>query len=707
MVLLAACGAPDVQHQTTDEALRFQNVADTTVAFVGDAACATCHADLFASYERHGMANSFYRLTAANAVEDFTAPPVLDERQGLAYRMYRDGDRFFQEEYRVGPGGEVTHRLAREMQYVVGSGTAARTYLTEENGRLFQLPITWYTQGQRWDFSPGYEAQNVRFTRTIPDACMTCHNSYADAEPFTSKYTHVPEGIGCERCHGPGALHVEARLAQPEPADSIDDTIVNPAHLSLDRRLDVCQQCHLQSTVRLVREGREVQSFRPGQNLAVQLALFSVERPDEPGRISVDSHADRMQRSACFIESRAMDCTTCHDPHQSFRDLGATSFNTTCQTCHAPAALSAQFAGRADVLAQHAPSANCIACHMPKSATKEAPHTAFTDHWVRVVREAPAAAPPAQNADVTLVPYYAQDRETPEGRLYLGMAYVVFGRQNGDQRALRRGVTLLDEGLRGHDDAYSEAHYLLGYARLQLGEVGLAVPPLERAVALEGVPERLNTLAQAYEATGKAPAEIEPLYRRALALQPALADMRVNYGRFLEAQGRLAEAETQYRQAATEQPSLAAAQYNLGTAALRLGRPAEAEQALVQAVTLTPDDAQARGNLGLLYATTGRTQDAGRQFEAAVAASPTNVAALGNLGAFYLNQGQAAKAQPLLERSVELNPAYVDGLVNLAVLHVQAGRAAQAAEYATRALSLNPAEPRARQVLDLLRQGTR
>ena len=38
---------------------------------------------------------------------------------------------------------------------------------------------------------------------------MTCHNSFPH---FTlgseNKYQNVPSGIDCERCHGPGELHV-------------------------------------------------------------------------------------------------------------------------------------------------------------------------------------------------------------------------------------------------------------------------------------------------------------------------------------------------------------------------------------------------------------------------------------------------------------------------------------------------------------------
>src|SRR5690606_27902067 len=102
------------------------------------------------------------------------------------------------------------------------------------------------------------------------------------------------------------------------------------------------------------------------------------------------------------------------------------------------------------------------------------------------------------------------------------------------------------------------------------------------------VPERLNTLAQAYERARRDPARIADLYRRALQVQPRAADVRVNYGRLLETQGQLPAALTEYERAAQDDPWLAEAHYNRGTALLRTGRADEGEAALQEAVRLQP-----------------------------------------------------------------------------------------------------------------------
>ena len=692
-----------VDGESPDEAARFANVVGDAV-FVGDESCFDCHEDQYFGYQDHGMASSHYPMTPENAVEDYSEIELYHQDSDLFYKVLRENGRFYQEELRRGQDGRVVHRLRREMEYVVGSGTVARTYLTEENGRYYELPLTWYSQEQRWDFSPGYEQFNARFDRLIPDRCMTCHNSYPEAIAFVEgKYEKVPNGIGCERCHGPGSLHVDARLSSPEPAGTIDTTIVNPEHLSLDRRLDVCQQCHLHTTVSVLRDGRTAYDFRPSQALDDYVAFYFTERDDSEDAIDVISHADRMKMSPCFIETRAsdapMDCLTCHDPHEGFRDAGPEYFNRTCKTCHEISSIQLELVSEPSRNV-HTKESNCNSCHMPKVKAEGTPHSTFTDHWIRIVEEEPHAPVSADGRPVQLEPYFPRD---VDAEIYAGMAYVVYGRQSADSSAVSLGIRLLEQGLADKDESFGEAHFLLGFAHMQLGRVNAAIQALERAVTLgPGIPERLNALAQAYEAAGRSAESVERLYRRALEIQPALADVRINLGRFLETQGRLDEAIDQYEEAIREQPWLEEGHYNLGTAYLRAGDFEKAESSLREAVHLNPDHVTALGNLGLLLASGGREQDARQYFERALAADPTNPVALGNLGAFHLNVGNLEDAINLLEQAVAADRGYVDGLVNLALAHYRRGNTASARRYAESALQIAPNNRTARDLLDAL-----
>jgi tetratricopeptide (TPR) repeat protein len=131
------------------------------------------------------------------------------------------------------------------------------------------------------------------------------------------------------------------------------------------------------------------------------------------------------------------------------------------------------------------------------------------------------------------------------------------------------------------------AQQLLGYPEQ-------AVEPLLQAARLdERDPLRLYALAQAFEATGRTPQDIERLYRRALDLQPALADVHVGYGQFLQGQGRRAEAARAYRTARREQPWLDTAPLLLGLVLAEMDSLAAARAAFRDALALNPDHAQA------------------------------------------------------------------------------------------------------------------
>lgn len=688
----------------TDSAPAFRNVQVQT-AFVGDDACFSCHEDQVVGYQSHGMANSVYPLTDETVVEEFGGEVVHDSTTGYYYEAVRTDSGFFMLEYRLNDDGSRSHELSREMEYVVGSGTTARTYLTEEQHWFYELPVTWYTQKGRWDFSPGYRVANKRFDRKINDRCIVCHNSYPDPVAQTDgMYESMPFGIGCERCHGPGALHVEERLESPEPADNVDDSIVNPAHLPFDRRMDVCQQCHLNGTISLLRTDRTPYDFRPSQSLEEYVSIFAAhETVSESGDIGVISHVERMKQSACFIGTESLksplECTTCHDPHEGFRDEGPSYFNQTCMDCHDIEPLRARLGG-SPARDDHQIAANCIDCHMPKAELEEAPHSSFTDHWIRVVEDGPLR-PESASSDGTLVPYFERDREG-EGILYQGMAAIAYGRQEGDEASLRRGIRLIEEGLdKGHESG--EAVYLHGFALQLLGEHEAAVTSLEEAVKADPARvERLNALAQTYEVLGRDPATIRRLYERALSVQPKRVDARLNFGRFLQSAGLLEEARAEYRRAAEDEPWNELAYFNMGTAWLQEGDAEAAERELRRALKLDPLHAASWSNLGLSFLQREEFDQAVAAFERGLEADPRHFETLDNLGTYYLNTDDAAGAVSMLARAVAVRPGAYETRAKLALARFRADDMDGARREAERVLEADPANQLARQILGAL-----
>lgn len=708
LLVLAACGSDTGTRSATQSEtaapIQFRNV-DMETNYVGDVACFQCHEDQYNGFKQHGMANSFFPLNRETEVERFDETVVVDSVSGYEYRAFRTDEGYFMEEVLRSPSGDVQNRLVREMQYVVGSGTIARTYLTEEQGWFYELPVTWYTNAEKWDFSPGYEINNSRFDRKIADRCMACHNSVPESIPQTDgAYVSVPFGIGCEKCHGPGQLHVDERLSSPDPASSIDNTIVNPAHLSLDRQLDVCQQCHLNSTVSLLRTDRTAYDFRPSQDLADWVSFFDTHEESTTGAIGVISHADRMKQSACFTETLTMpnplQCTTCHNPHEGFRDQGPAYFNVTCQNCHAPDELQDGFT-TPEARENHIPTANCIDCHMPKADLEEAPHSSFTDHWIRVFQDDQAPAPIRSVESGTLRPYFNRDK-SGEGRMYEGMANITLGRQTADLDLLRSGIRLLESAaIEGHTSG--EARYLSGFAHQLLGQDERAIPDLEAALLDDpNRVERLNALAQSYQRTGKDPVKTEQLYGRALSIQPMRADIRLNYGQFLELRGRLDDAVVQYRQTMEYEPWNVLAHFNMGTARLQAGLLEDAVDHLREALRLDPRYVPAWSNMGFARVAMDDMDGAQRAFERGVEIDPRQVEALDNLGTFHLNNGREARAVEYLQRALAERPDMAETRAKLALAWFRQDDMVQAKREAEEALRLDPGVALARQILGAL-----
>jgi predicted CXXCH cytochrome family protein len=427
------------------------------VQYVGDDACARCHAGHAESFRQHPMGRSLAPIAAAAPVErhDEASRNPFDAL-GFRYRVERRGGQVFHRETALDPQGRAVAELEAEVQYAIGSGTHGRGYLINRDGCLFQSPITWYPQKGIWDLSPSYEVRNHHFARPITAECLFCHSNHALAVDDTLNRYQPPlfrgHAIGCERCHGPGELHVR-RHDSGEDFPAPDDTIVNPRRLSPPLREAVCQQCHLQGQHRVLRRGRDTFDYRPGLPLHLFLSVFV--RPAEPGRtMKFVGHVEQMHASRCFLQSGGkLGCISCHDPHQlPPREQRLSYYRDLCLQCHADQGCSLPL----PVRREKSPGDDCIQCHMPASGTEIA-HTSITDHRIpRQANESAAAQPPGQRPlrdDLTLTHFHkdlvaADDRDVPRD-----LAVGLMDRADRYPEPIRRKLGLmvlpwLDESLR-------------------------------------------------------------------------------------------------------------------------------------------------------------------------------------------------------------------------------------------------------------------
>ncbi|MCS6976803.1 MAG: tetratricopeptide repeat protein [Gemmatales bacterium] len=471
------------------------------VRYVGDDACASCHVTYAQTYHRHSMGLSLFPVNQAPSIERFDAAARNPFKVGnIEYAVERrDGKTFHRETLRDGNDKPVAEAVV-EIAYAVGSGVSGRSYLINHDGWLLMSSLTWYPRKQVWDLSPGYSVRNHHFTRPILGECLFCHCNQVRREPEALNRYHAPifEGftIGCERCHGPGELHVQARLAN-EHYEGIDRTIVNPKHLEPELREGVCQQCHLQGQHRVPRPGVEVFDYRPGLPLEDFLSVF-VRHPDLAVGNKFVGQVEQMYASACFRGSNgAMGCVTCHDPHYlPPKEERPGWYRQRCLNCHADRGCSAPLAERRATK----PEDNCIVCHMPVNEANIA-HTAFSDHRVLRKPAAEALASPRRlpPGDLPLVPFRppTDPRRQAGLRRDLGIALIMMSENHPErlqQELARAALPLLAEV------PVAEAGDFVAWeakanALWQLGRHDEAAE--EFAALLARAPQRESTLANA------------------------------------------------------------------------------------------------------------------------------------------------------------------------------------------------------------------
>jgi Flp pilus assembly protein TadD len=389
-----------------------------------------------------------------------TGLPIEDK--GIEYTIVRRDGRVFHKATRRDSDGTLLTEIEAEVQYALGSGTRGTSFLIDRDGFLFLSPIAWFAQQKRWDISPGYGefATRPTFERAIQPDCLFCHaNQFRPVTGTLNRYeTPIFQGhaIGCERCHGPGELHVKRAGQSTEP----DLTIVNPATLAPPLRDSVCQQCHLQGSVRFTRAGRGPLDYRPGLPLHEFFAVFLMKKGNQ-GRFEAVGHDEQMENSRCFIESKGqLGCISCHDPHRLPEPTTKVAYyRDRCLHCHekkgcALPSVERQSRGRAD---------DCIACHMPRPAIANVPHTVATDH--RVLRGLARAAEVAISASdqpggSPLMDYHwsmMTEEERRDAARDMGVALGWAARSMRSsprlaKMAATQGLPLLETALRGQPD---------------------------------------------------------------------------------------------------------------------------------------------------------------------------------------------------------------------------------------------------------------
>jgi Cytochrome c554 and c-prime len=515
----------------------FQNVRPDA-RYVPDERCADCHDGIYRSYARHPMGRS---LASASAGPH---PPAGAEQNNPFHALdsqyqveHADGG-VWHRRVKAGPDGRQAAALTWEIAYTIGSGGRGHSYLTARDGYLLLTPVSWYSQNQRWDLSPGFGPAQANGRRVLPE-CLFCHVNQAEHVPGTlNRYADPPFAgfaIGCQRCHGPGELHVAARAGEGPAKPQPDDTIVNPRHLDRPAREAVCEQCHLQGEVRVLARGRDVYDYRPGLDPELFWAAFIRDPAAGGGPRKAVGHVEQMYQSRCFQRSAgpgALGCLSCHDPHaKEAPDQKVAHYRGRCLQCHTPQSCSVPEPARRARQADD----SCVACHMPRYASADIPHTAVTDHRIprRPVGDRPGQAgpPPGGGGGFPLVSFYrgrpgVPDVEDDRARAVAAVRWVMSG--NPDPGAAMRSALPALEAACRRDPADGPAAEARANALVLVGRPADGLAAFEAVLA--AAPARESALAGAAgaaAAAGRADAAVD-YWRRAVAANPHAADYRAN-----------------------------------------------------------------------------------------------------------------------------------------------------------------------------------
>jgi len=514
--------------------------------YAGNEACAKCHASICQSYQRTAMAHASGPATENPMTGDF-----VHKKSGVRYRIYSEDGKLWLSYERP---GDPSLRGKHELLYYIGQGRRGRTYLYSVDGFLFEAPVNWYTDRRLWDMAPAYgNVREAPMNLPVLTSCLDCHVSgikppIAGTENRYTMPVFSYSGVTCERCHGPGAAHVNG------------GAIVNPSKLPADRRDAVCMQCHLEGNAAIERPGKHLYQFRPGDDLSDYIRYYV--RAEEPGSgLRAASQFEALAQSMCKKKSgAAMSCTSCHNPHRAVPTEERVAFyREKCLACHTGLATK-----------HHANQPDCTSCHMPANLSTDVAHTEVTDH--RIPRR-PDSGPALENATAQspsalprLAPFPASPATEHDDR-DLALAWATMA-ETGDAALLKQAEMLLQKA-----------------ARQSPGDAAV-----------------LSSLAYVEQKRG-AIQDARENYQRALALDPNLLDAATNLGVIEANEGHLREAVTMWEGAFARAPGRSSIGMNLARAFCAAGQLDEARKFTLRVLQFNPDLEPARKLLSGLNAT--------------------------------------------------------------------------------------------------------
>jgi tetratricopeptide (TPR) repeat protein len=664
---------------------QFRNTAPS-VHYVGSKACAGCHSEIFEGFSHTDMGNSMFPPSRLADLGWLTQPVnIFNQHHNRHYQIYARGPKVFQSEYEVDDKGHESFHHTEELEYVIGTGANGATPIVRRGNYLFEAPLSYYTATKSWDLSPNFDVRDLGFSLPMTSDCVGCHSGRIQPvrgrDALYQEPAVLETAIGCEKCHGPGELHVlERKMGAPIPAD-IDTSIVNPAKLSPWLADNICMNCH-EGDIRALQAGKSWEDYRPGTPLNDTVIILKAPIDPRAEQSPLLEHYYSMTLSKCYrASSGKMGCQTCHDPHvQPSREQAPEYFRDKCLHCHTDNSCTLDLQKR---LAQRSPDA-CATCHMARQPALTVSHSTLTDHRILRTSDEPYpqstfteslpgtgfihvnAVPGRQDAvpPVALLKAYRQEliRSRLEYRDYYFDLLERLIKENNQDPFVLSAIAQKASSDRDLPKAIKYARQVVDLGSTSESDYLLLDGLLARSGDLPG---SIETLKKGLEIAPYSDSLYESLVTRQLAAGKtgeASATLKQAFDLFPE--------DTLLRD--TRQ-SAASDHVQSGMARMKEGKFDDAMNEFRAAVDLNPNDAVAHDYIGIILGESGNLPDAIVQFQKAADLDPTSADPRAHLALALAKQGRIDAAIAGYQEALHLNPKMLEAKYGLSEMCTRKG----------------------------------
>ncbi|MBA3657455.1 MAG: protein kinase [Gemmatimonadaceae bacterium] len=252
-------------------------------------------------------------------------------------------------------------------------------------------------------------------------------------------------------------------------------------------------------------------------------------------------------------------------------------------------------------------------------------------------------------------------------------------------------VEAYDFYLRGRQYFHQWRRKAMEHAR-QMFNRAIEIDP-DYAIAYAGVADCCSFLYQYWDARESNLRQAEAASKKALELEPGLAEAHLSRGIALSLTKQFGEAEQEFETAMRLDPKLFEAAYFFGRALRAEGRNEESAKMFERAALLRPEDFQAPNFLASAYTALGKTAEADsacrravKLIEERLALEPGDTRATALGAVTYANNNEPDKAVALVRRSLEIDPEDSMLLYTVACTYSLLGKSEDALEYLRQAV---------------------